>query len=491
MDFIISICTTFVETIVLLLGPVLICFASTIIIGLSWVFFSIYLPMMQFALDHQEASSLRRFVEIGGNVFFVVAILIEIIFNYFMCVTTRNAGHSSSYDKVVRELAESTGFEYPSTPQEVAQFRRRFSAKMMLRIRRRQAREMKKKERKKVHSRCCDADGKCSSNINSSATAADTTPIGVGLATSTPTGHDVDLELDQVTSNNNSDVTLRKNVRQHQSKNNHNQLGVGNNNGNGVASNPKIRGWMLMAPDEWGYCSKTNQPKPPRSHYDHVSKSLVICLDHYCPWMFNAVGYFNYRYFVNFLIYVCTAMMYGAFISYRPFANSTGPQYREQLLHYRETGVWKHMYPYTPTGSERMPLSLAFMMCLAVGIAVALLGGFHIYLLLSAQTTIEFHGNISSKRRAKKSGKKYRNPYDLGWKRNWQQVYGDCGDTVSVLMAILIPSSREPDFLPLPIGGESGKRKHLRQRNREEEEDETTTPLLESMSALSVPADIV
>ena len=42
------------------------------------------------------------------------------------------------------------------------------------------------------------------------------------------------------------------------------------------------------APDEWGYCQKTNQPKPPRSHYDYVSKSLVMCMDHYCPWMFNA-----------------------------------------------------------------------------------------------------------------------------------------------------------------------------------------------------------
>ena len=50
----------------------------------------------------------------------------------------------------------------------------------------------------------------------------------------------------------------------------------------------QIRNWMLMAPDEWGYCSRSNLPKPPRSHYDHVTKTLVLCLDHYCPWMFNA-----------------------------------------------------------------------------------------------------------------------------------------------------------------------------------------------------------
>jgi len=48
---------------------------------------------------------------------------------------------------------------------------------------------------------------------------------------------------------------------------------------------------MLLGPLEWGYCANTQQAKPPRSHYDHVSQSLVLNLDHYCPWMFNASEY--------------------------------------------------------------------------------------------------------------------------------------------------------------------------------------------------------
>merc|ERR1712194_716532 len=176
----------------------------------------------------------------------------------------------------------------------------------------------------------------------------------------------------------------------------------------GTAPNAPIRSWMLMAPDEWGYCQRTNQPKPPRSHYDHVSKTLVLCLDHYCPWMFNAIGYFNYRYFVNFLVFVFTAMMYGALISYRPFANSTGPLYREQLVQFRKTGVWTRIHPYTPIASERVPLSLGFMLCLAVGVAVAFLGGFHLYLVLTGQTTIEFHGNFVKRAKARRLGQKFR-----------------------------------------------------------------------------------
>jgi len=109
-----------------------------------------------------------------------------------------------------------------------------------------------------------------------------------------------------------------------------------------------------------------------------------------------------------------------------------------------------------------MPLSLSFMLCLAVGLAVSCLGGFHIYLVLTGQTTIEFHANFVNKTKAKRSGQKYRNPYDMGWKRNWQQVYG-CRS--SMLLSFLILSTREPDYLPVPISGEEGKRMHLRQTN--------------------------
>ena len=51
---------------------------------------------------------------------------------------------------------------------------------------------------------------------------------------------------------------------------------------------PSIRSWMVLGPYDWSYCSNSQQVKPPRSHYDHVTKHLILNLDHYCPWMFNA-----------------------------------------------------------------------------------------------------------------------------------------------------------------------------------------------------------
>jgi hypothetical protein len=151
-------------------------------------------------------------------------------------------------------------------------------------------------------------------------------------------------------------------------------------------------------------------------------------------------------------------MIYGAIIAYAPFSNTTGPLYKQQAQEWRRTGVWKHIHPMVPISKERMPISLAFMLCLAIGISVACLGGFHLYLCLTGQTTIEFHGNWMNKRKAKRLNKKYKNPYDLGWRRNWQQIYG----TQPWLTAFLIPSTREPEFLPLPLPGEEGKRLRYR-----------------------------
>ena len=426
-DAVLAGCTIVVEKAVLILGPLLIGFASVIIYGLSWTFFTIMVPMMQRDLEESPYGDLI----IGCHIAFVALLLIEIVFNYFMCVMTRNKG--TAYDKVVREMAEVTGFDYPETPQQVATFRRDFNDKLMLRMRRRQAREQELE-------------------AAASATSSSSNGDDVGQSTTVPTATST-TTLDS-TSGAAQRKTAKKKATAPPAK----------------KSNPtpkQIRNWMLMAPDEWGFCTRSNQPKPPRSHYDHVTKTLVLCLDHYCPWMFNAVGYFNYRYFCNFLWFVEIAMWYGAFMAYTPFNNASSPQYRKQVLEYRKTGVWKHLYAYTPINTERLPISLAFMLCLAVGIAVACLGGFHLYLTLTGQTTIEFHGNWMNKTKAKRLGQKWRNPYDLGWRRNLQQVYG----SQPFLWAFLIPSTREPEFLPLPLMGEDGKRKRLRKKRDKVEID--------------------
>jgi hypothetical protein len=232
-DAIIHAITVFVEKAVLVLGPMLICFASLIIAGLSNIFFTIILPMMKQKYANVPSGNLI----IGCHIAMVLFLLIEIIFNYYMCVTTRSKG--PNYDRVAREMAEATGFVFPETPQEVESFRRDMEDKLSLRMKRRQQRAREDKR----------------------------------SATSNEAPEDLDISAD----NSKSNMKKRKPPASIKYINAHAK----------VKTAETVRSWMLMAPDEWSFCHKSNQPKPPRAHYDHVSKTLTLCLDHYCPWMFN------------------------------------------------------------------------------------------------------------------------------------------------------------------------------------------------------------
>lgn len=114
---------------------------------------------------------------------------------------------------------------------------------------------------------------------------------------------------------------------------------------------------------------------------------------------FAAVGYFNYRYFVNFLMFACISMLYAASLSYTPFLQLSTPRYREQfrlIKHHKQITNSQEMLPrlapFLPYPHEKIYVTLTFMLSLAVGLAVMMLCAFHIYLVLTSQTTIEFHG---------------------------------------------------------------------------------------------------
>lgn len=149
--------------------------------------------------------------------------------------------------------------------------------------------------------------------------------------------------------------------------------------------------------------------KPDRSQFCHITKRQVLRMDHFCPWVGNCIGFFNYRYFYLFLFYLWIGCVYGLMITVGPFMTCV-----------QNRGSSRN----NPMCMARSQITFGFIITLSVGIAVSLLLGFHTYLILSSQTTIEFYFNKFSGKARKHRGEIFLNEYDLGRRKNWHQVFG-------------------------------------------------------------------
>lgn len=52
-----------------------------------------------------------------------------------------------------------------------------------------------------------------------------------------------------------------------------------------------------------------NNYKPARAHHDSVTGRCIVKFDHYCPWINNAVGALNHKYFCLFLFYTAISCL--------------------------------------------------------------------------------------------------------------------------------------------------------------------------------------
>jgi len=399
------------------LGIILIFFATGIASFLVYSFFYILLPMINRAHAEDYLSYFWPLL----HILYVVFLLTNVIFNYLSCIMTNHNG--PLYKRIVRELANATNFDYPETLQDINECKRDFEDLIVIRLQRRRARA-----EEQMH------------QAQENQSQKEQIPL---------------ICLDETTG------TIQRKLGDASNNAAASQTNLNNNTKSGGKISPEtgmpVRKWMILGPHEWAFCDYSHQPKPPRSHYDHVTKNLVLNMDHYCPWMFNCVGFLNYRYFYNFLVFVFISMIYGVSLSFKPFLFIQGKLYHEQIRSFQEDGFTsaQHIYPYVPIPEERSAVSFTLVLCASIGIAVTTLLLFHTYLLLTAQTTIEFHSNCANKRRARQRKKKFRNPYDLGWKRNFQQIYG----TGNAFFSLILPSTREPEFLPLPLPSREGLRR--------------------------------
>lgn len=270
---------------------------------------------------------------------------------------------------------------------------------------------------------------------------------------------------------------------------------------------------MLKPPDEWGWCHHSEGPKPPRAHFCHVSRKLVLNMDHFCVWVFNCVGYANYKHFVLFLFWFFCGTIF-AFVSCLapyfdqmrlahpdPHANRAAPPPLPAGVNESATwaswllvackysffmGAFVGLQP--PTQSEQEQLTdaaalaqqaalsaaweLRFLleMSVLVGAVSGSMLGWHVWLVISAQTSVEHRGNqfreslmsedyaqewarINHRTELLRLGR--RSPYDTGsWRDNWYAVFG-----TRSMLAGLVPTLRTPPIWP-PHATHNGGARH-------------------------------
>ncbi|KAI5647368.1 hypothetical protein M9H77_33373 [Catharanthus roseus] len=161
--------------------------------------------------------------------------------------------------------------------------------------------------------------------------------------------------------------------------------------------NPRVR-----------YCRKCNQFKPPRCHHCSVCGRCVLKMDHHCVWVVNCVGALNYKYFLLFLFYT--------FLETSLVTLSLLPHF---IAFFSDGEI-----PGTP--GTLATTFLAFVLNLAFALSVLGFLIMHISLVAGNTTTIEvlYSSCVCSLYNAyeKKTTPKWR--YDLGRKRNFEQVFG-------------------------------------------------------------------
>ncbi|CAL5976800.1 Palmitoyltransferase [Hexamita inflata] len=142
-------------------------------------------------------------------------------------------------------------------------------------------------------------------------------------------------------------------------------------------------------------CSVCNKVKPVRSHHCSQCKRCVLKMDHHCPWVANCIGANNYSSFFQLL-----------FVSSVTFTLSVA------------MFVVSLAQPQEQLGLQLGCIVPAVVVTVVFAFLVVKLLFFHVKLMRSNQTTIEFYENQFSRQ----MDKKFKPHFDVGARANVKQV---------------------------------------------------------------------
>ena len=198
------------------------------------------------------------------------------------------------------------------------------------------------------------------------------------------------------------------------------------------------------------WCHKCRCPKPELAHHCRVCRRCVLKMDHHCPWLHNCVGHRNYRYFFNFLAWLWLGCLLTVFSSASHVFGGDAFKLRVVKLGGGATGAitpsavrdpvdvikigegalgvgLAHSAEVRLTADQHAATTFSCVLAASIFCALCLLWFWHVYLVLTAQTTVEYHRFREARKEAKRIGVPFVNPHDRGWRGNWQEVFDERG----------------------------------------------------------------
>lgn len=131
----------------------------------------------------------------------------------------------------------------------------------------------------------------------------------------------------------------------------------------------------------------------------------------------TCVGFYNYRYFVSFLVFLQMGCLYCLTLIFVNM-DRIDPVERNFIL------LTSSLQTSILDISALSPTTYCFTLALAASISSGVLLLWHTYLCLTAQTTVDFYVNLRNRSDARSSGQVFKNPFDEGWRKNIRRIVG-------------------------------------------------------------------